>query len=813
VAALQSVAQAQTPEQFFETKIRPLLLERCVGCHSDSNPDGGLSLESRSGWVDRKVIVPGSPTSSLLIKAVRHLEPDLQMPPPDSEQKPLSEAEIRLLEQWIAQGAVDPRVETISMAGPRRRAREFEITEEDLQHWAYQPLRGRQQLNIEHPDTQPAHLVIDSLIDSQLAQQGLQANPLATPRELVRRAYFDLWGLPPEPAVVAAFAANPTEKAWSGLIDRLLSSHHYGERWGRYWLDCVRYADTNGYERDGVKPSAWRYRDYVITSFNQDKPYDLFITEQLAGDLLIEAEQLSHADTPQRWQDAIIATGFYRLHVWDDEPDSTDAAELDDLDDNLVTLGAAIIGQTIGCARCHDHKFDPLSQVDYYSLLELLRDIDPYGQSKRGGGGRGTGNIERYLVGNDQLERWQKQQADKIEGLKQQLAQLDGNDAALTQESTKQQLQASLKQLMDSQPPFDKALAINSPNQRKPTFVLQRGDYQTPGAQVGPSIPQIYRHEKLLRLANQPVVANRLDLAKWLTSDQHPLTARVLVNRVWLGHFGAGIVPTPDDFGYTGQPPSHPGLLDFLATELIADQWSIKSLHRKIMLSQAYRRSSVNTAGNNQAIDADNRGLWRQNLRRLDAEAIRDGMLAYAGQLSDMRNGPGVYSELSNEIRETANPVSLSGWHTSPAGQWHCRSVFLVVKRSLKDPLLESFDFSNSHSPVGKRVVTTVAPQALMLLNDALVRRQSEQLAQRVLGATEARQPALQTSDIQGYLNELWQIVLQRDPSADEVQSIQQFIDAQNVATAGDEVPNRQLKLWTQLCKIVLNSNECLYVD
>ncbi|MBX3420496.1 MAG: PSD1 domain-containing protein [Pirellulaceae bacterium] len=829
-------SRADPQLDFFERHIRPLLLDHCIGCHGSGDPQGQLALDSRQGWQAAGVIVPGDPEQSRLIAAVRYLDSDLQMPPPDHG-GPLPAAAVNDLEQWIRLGAPDPRTDPDRNVSsePQRRPAEFSITQQDLTYWAFAPLPSHlPQWNVDDPQTAsssqtaPYSLVhpVDQLIDTELRRVGLHRNKPASPRELVRRLYFGLWGLPPEPEVVAQFERDSSLEAWRRLIDQLLDSPYYGQRWGRYWLDWVRYAETNGYERDGSKPDVWRYRDYVIDSLNRDKPFDRFLHEQLAGDLLIESERLNPETHTQPWQDAVVATGFYRLHVWDDEPDDTQAAELDDLDDVLITIGSSMLGLTIGCARCHDHKFDPLSQADYYGLLDLLRDIDPYGLPKKGGGGRGTGRIQRYLVSDDRLVAWQQARAAKVELLQQQLA------APNVQNSD--ELKQQLEQLAATQPPFAQALTIlPPPGDRKPTHILTRGDYRTPGRLVQADVPQVLRlatasavHSLSNELgskqpaealdATAPVkdspIRSRLDLARWMTGPADRITARVLANRVWQNHFGRGIVATSDDFGNAGQPPSNSALLDWLASQLIQSGWSLKALHRTILTSAAYRMSSrtqeqldtdnragrdTNAQTTGQAAkdsDPDNRLFWRQNLRRLDAEAIRDSMLYYAGSLGDKQSGPSVYTTLSPEVQATANPVSVSHWIASPEGEQNCRSVFLAVKRSLKDPLLESFDFANSHAPVAQRPVTTVAPQALMLLNEQFVHRMAQQLADRVRPVGSTRQQKLQ---------QLWQIVYQRMPSTAEHQAADNYLDSHAQAA----------EAWPSLCRVLLNSNECIYVD
>jgi hypothetical protein len=785
-------------DSFFEARIRPLFIAHCLPCHSDAQADSGLSLESHDGWSQREVIAPGDPANSLLLKAVRGELAELQMPPPDSAQRGLSTRQINDLEKWIRDGAVDPRSRSTASSGPERRARQFRITEQDLKHWAFQPLGT---LNTEGPLPPGSATIVDRLVASKLALNDLQPSPTATPRELVRRAYFDLWGLPPEPEVVEQFAANPSDEAWAALIEGLLASRHYGERWGRFWLDWVRFAESNGYERDGPKPHAWRYRDYVIDSFESDKPYDRFLEEQLAGDLLITSRELIQESDPGKWREAIIATGYYRLHVWDDEPDDSHAAEFDDLDDVMVTTGAAVMGLTLGCARCHDHKFDPVSQSDYYALLDLFRDIDPYGKTIVGGGSRGTGEIEAWLCTAAELEQWSVDQQQRIADLEQRSMEVA--------DDTAEELRNQIIALKAQRPPFEQALSARPRVGARPTtHILARGDYQSPTKPVTAAYPELFHKlgwttsmsSTQSQADDLEAPRNRLDLAGWLTGPASPLTARVLANRIWLNHFGSGIVETPDDFGYTGLPPSNSELLDFLAQDLIANRWSIKSLHRTIMHSKTYRQSSSLLHANAQAsaaIDPDNRWFWRQNLRRLDAEALRDSFLTYAGVLHPKSGGPSVYGDLPQEIRDTANPVSVSFWGTSPEEEQNCRSIYLFVKRSLKNPILEAFDFANSHSPVGQRPITTVAPQALVLLNDEFVRQQAERLANRTI--SYAGQPEQR-------IHALWRTIWQGIPTEAELKMIAEFLAMQSASREASDQ-------WTTLARVLLNSNETIYID
>jgi hypothetical protein len=610
--------------------------------------------------------------------------------------------------------------------------------------------------------------------------------------------------------VVTEFERLPTDAAWVALIDRLLESPHYGERWGRHWLDLVRYAESNGYERDGPKPHAWRYRDYVIDSFNSDKPYDQFVREQLAGDELAEAALQSELTLTPKWRASLIATGFYRLHIWDDEPDDTAAAEFDDLDDMLSTTSTAFLGLSVGCARCHDHKFDPISQADYYSLLGFLRNIDGYGQQHTGGGGRGTGKITRPLATVSESSRWYSQREARLNELRQRASQASGTEA-------KQSAEARLKQAEAETPPFDFALAVaeNGPKPR-PTRILLRGDVQTPGAEVPPAFPGIFAQPTPTppdRSNEATSTGRRRQLAEWMSDPRNPLTARVIANRVWQHHFGAGLVPTPDDFGVTGLPPSHPELLDHLASELVRQGWHLKALHRQIMTSRAYRMSSQARFARARHRDDANHLVWRQNLRRLDAEAIRDSVLTISGRLNPTRGGPSVFPTLPAEVHTTQDSAG-KGWQDSPLPEQDRRSIYLVVKRALKVPLLECFDAANGTSSIGQRTRTTVAPQALTLLNDPWIQIQAKAFANRV--TREAG------TDRDRQIERAFALALQRLPTRAEAKAARNLLQDQAALVKTDPKINQQGEPPTaahrdaqqsalvSLCRGLLNVNEVL---
>ena len=768
----------------FARTTQPLLAKYCLGCHSTEKHKGDLDLERFKNFND----VAAQPK---VWRRVSEQISEGEMPP--SEKPQPTSAEREAFQQWLADVVAltaSNHVGGVS-SGPRLRAGKFTLSDEDRGYWAFQPVK-RSPI----PKVKEAGGVanpIDAFVLARLEKKKLGMNPPATPRELVRRLSFDLLGLPPTSEEVTAFEKNPTDTEWDKLIDAMLASPHYGERWGRHWLDLVRYAESNGYERDGVKTNAWRYRDYVIESFNSDKPYDQFIREQLAGDEIAD-EQMAAKAGSKEWRDAIIATGFYRLHVWDDEPDSTVKAEFDDLDDIMVTTGTAFLGLTIGCARCHDHKYDPISQTDYYSMLSFIRSIDAYGQQHRGGGARGTGRIQRPLATAAELLKWAA--AKRV------------ND---TLPGAAPDIEPDAKKRMEQKatiPSPDHALSVaeNGP-QARATYVLARGDPFTPKEEVPPAFPAVFglaAPKFSERPANARTTGRRSVLADWIANAQNPLTSRVMVNRIWQKHFGVGLVPTPDDFGQTGERPTNRALLDYLASEFVASGWSVKHLHKLIMTSRAYRMSS--RADNQRALQVDetNTLLWRQNLRRIEAEAVRDAMLAVSGTLNPKRGGPSVFPTLPKEVHGTQDS-SGKGWADSSAEEQNRRSIYLVVKRALKVPLLECLDFANSSAPVGVRPSTTTAPQALMLLNDSFVQAQAVALAERVAregGEREEKQVV-----------RAFQLVLQREPTKADLKASLSLLEDQRKRAAEQGMSEPSRVALNSFCRSLLNVNEMIYMD
>ena len=717
--------------EFFETKVRPLLADNCFSCHGEEKQKGKLRLDSpaaiRAGGESGAAIVPGDPAKSRMNIAVGYEDVDLQMPP----KKRLTERQVAVLNDWMKRGAPMPADDApLATNAPRK---EFQITEKDRAHWAFQPVRK----------AETAGNAIDAFISAKLAEQGLAMSPEADARTLCRRVYFDLIGLPPTPDEMEHFrqsAIGDLPSAIASLVDKLLASPQYGERWGRHWLDVARFAQSNGYERDGEKLLAWRYRDYVIKAFNDDKPYDRFIKEQIAGDEL-----------PDATAESVVATGFQRLGVFNDEPDDKVAAEFDALDDVLSTTGAAFLGLTIGCARCHDHKFDPIPQADYYSLLAFFRGVRPYESARSSFDSPGFAP----LAAPREVRQWLAERNAKAKPFQEQLA-------AAKDDAEKKRIAQEIKKIGDDAP-FEWTLAVRERGPTPPpTHVLVRGNSATPGAEVEPAFLRILNAEKPIvpaPPADAPSSGRRLALAEWIASPRNPLTARVMVNRVWQHHFGKGLVKTTTDFGRAGTPPTHPELLDWLAAEFVDGGWSVKKLHKLIMLSQAYRQSS--RADNERALAADpaNNLLWRQNLRRLEAEAVRDTMLSVAGTLNPQMAGRGFFPHLGGEVLAGQSRPGLD-WEVSDEAEKSRRSIYAYVRRTMAIPLLENFDYSNTTSPLAERATTTVAPQALMLLNDDFMQRQAAAFAERLVkeaGDDPARQ-----------IRRAYQLAVNREPTPRE---------------------------------------------
>jgi mono/diheme cytochrome c family protein len=762
----RSTAQDSEDAKFFESRVRPLLLESCGKCHGAEKHRGGLRLDSRAGLLrggdNGPAILPGKPDESLLIKAVRYEGPEM---PPKKRLKP---DDVVALVRWVRTGAVWPGSENVRPAPPAGEG--LRVSDDDRRFWAFRPLQRppvptvRNRALVRNP--------IDAFVLRRLEEKGLDPSGLASPRELCRRITFDLHGLPPTPEEVTAFVTDARPDAAERLVDRLLASPRYGERWGRHWLDLVRFAQTNGYEEDDEKPLSWRYRDYVIRAFNEDKPYDRFVHEQLAGDELED-----------RTPDSILATGFYRLGVWDDEPDDKLAATYEELDDIIRTTSETFLGLTVGCARCHEHKFDPIPQQDYYRLLAFFRNVAPYGRDLIDTHWEPNPDAILTPIGApDEEARWRAWDAEARSRIKK-LKKQKGTESEVTK------LQQALLQ-----PPFDLALSVRELNpEPAPTHVLIRGNPRSPGAEVRPGVLSVLiRSDEVGVPALEdppPPHGRRLKLARWITGSTNPLTARVIANRLWHYHFGRGIVATPSDFGHTGSPPSDPELLDWLASELVEGGWSLKRMQRLILGSAAYQRSSRAADARAAAADPENVLLWRQNLRRLEAEAIRDSVLAVSGRLNLSMGGRGFFPELAPEVLASQSRPGY-GWGTSSEAERSRRSVYAFVKRTLGVPLLETLDMPVPDKPAPARVTTTVAPQALTLLNSAFVDQQARAFAARLL-QDAGRDPSAQVE--RAYLLALGRLPIERERRLGS-----DFVARQSLAA---------------FCTLMFNLNEFVYVD
>ncbi len=913
--AATGVARATSIEpshlEFFEREVRPVLVERCYDCHSaEGKTKGGLRLDSRAGVVkggdSGPVVTPGNPDESPLIEAIRYHNRDLQMPPTNA----LPAAEVAILEKWVALGAPDPRVTTAAVA----EAPMGMSLEEGREFWSFQPVSNPPAPEVRDPDW--VKTPIDAFVLAKLEANGLKPAPPADPRTLIRRLTFNLTGLPPTPEEIDAFLADDSPDALQTLVDRLLDSPHYGVRWGRHWLDVARYADSNGLDENLAYGQAWRYRDYVIDSFNHDKPFDRFLIEQLAGDLLPDANL-----------ETKIATGFLSLGAKVLAEPDRQKLDMDIIDEQLDTLGKAFLGMTLGCVRCHDHKFDPIKQTDYYALaaifkstktlgdtntgaikhwhehsfaseaeLEAMKEIDAKIAEKKKAAssfksktivklrGEARSKATDYLVASAGFDtsmpltqvaaiakplglhprilnharrhldfhrddpffaKWHElASAGDLEGIRNHYGTLfDDTKAALAAAIKKdpksktlddERLEPARAALHDlsgfltvpAKPDhaFDpetlaeyhrlledaRIAEIKAPDPSGAMGVAEgeivsslpihiRGSYKNLGAPVHRNFPEVMRITD-----SDPAIpadqSGRLQLATWMTNPQHPLTARVIVNRVWGWHFGQGIVNTPENFGKLGDRPSHPALLDWLANRFMESGWSIKELHRVILLSSAYQVSSSRpnpiAAAN---IDPENRLLWRANLQRLEAEAIRDAILAVSGRLDltmggktvPLRNRQFVFNHTSED-------------HTKYDSLR--RAAYLPIVRNNLYTFFEQFDYPDPTMPTGRRNSTVVAPQALLMMNADLVMDSAESLASDVLDQAATASGRIELAYLQ---------TLGRKPSEPETRRALGFVrDVTSTAltNATDIDPSQEHRAWSLLCQSLLASNEFIYL-
>lgn len=815
-SCVRANAQEFTAAQIeaFENGVVPLLEANCLKCHAGAEPKGGLDLSTREGILKGGESGPAvdlqNPAASLLIQAINY--DGLEMPPTGR----MAPKQIEAISEWVKQGVAWPAdLKALHFEAPKAAPT---VNDETKKHWSFQPVRKPDVPNVQGDWVQNE---IDAFILHQLQSKGLAPNPKADAKELVRRASYDLIGLPPDPEVVEKFAANPTPEAWAQLIDDLLASPHYGEQWGRHWLDLVRYAETNSYERDGAKPFVWRYRDYVIQSFNNDTPYDRFITEQLAGDEL-----------PETTADSIVATGFYRLGRWDDEPADPELAYYDDLDDIVTTTGQTMLGLTVNCARCHDHKIDPLPQKDYYRMLAVFRGVRRYGdrsdESVRNNSVTEIDRPEHSGLHQAVMAQYEREVANveadlkKIEdkakpsfvGVENDEFQYEMNrvpiiekrqGTVLTDKEVERykRLTQRRKQLQENRPTgLAQALCVKEDVAgMKPTYVLLRGNPLSKGDEVQPGFPEVLSppEPQIVNPDNGRTSGRRLALAKWLTSADNPLTSRVMVNRIWQFHFGRGIVRSSSDFGFQGTRPTHPELLDWLAATFIEKGWSVKQMHRLIMTSAAYQMSSRNRT-DAYAVDPVNDNFWRYDMRRLSAEEVRDSILWANGTLNQSRMyGPSIYTKIPDEVKAGQSRPG-AGWGDSSPEDQARRSIYIHIKRSLLDPILESFDVADTDQTCPVRFVTTQPTQALGLLNSAFMQEESQKFADMIVEA--------HPDSLEAQVRMALRRVMQREPSTEDVdRGLQLIANLQKE----DKLDLAQARKY--FCLVALNLNEFLYLD
>ncbi len=794
--------------KFFQTQVQPLLQAHCFSCHGgEKKIKGGLTLTTREGLLkggdSGPVVLLDKPDESLLLQALRHEE--VKMPPRGK----LPQAQIDILTRWVKMGVPyggGGSTPTVKHGPPQ-------VDDQARAFWAFKPV-----VRPAVPPVKDGSWVrnpLDAFVLARLEEKGLHPAAPASKITLVRRVYYAVTGLPPTPAEVDAFLADPAPDAYEKLVDRLLASHSYGEHWGRHWLDLVRYAETNSFERDGAKPFAWRYRDYVIRVFNQDRPYDRFIREQLAGDELDEVTS-----------DGIIATGYYRLGTWDDEPVDRTQAYYDELDDIVATTGQTFLGLTVNCGRCHDHKIDPFSQKDYYRLLAFFHGIRRYGN--------GLDSL-RFIGSEEERRKHQALIAEhkrKLEAVEAQLAAIENDVRPLLQGGERDdfryetnrpilvQKRASAdvarrytalvrekKQLNRSAPRAQaQALCVTEDGPRaRDTFVFFRGNPQNKGEKVEPGFPSVLTAANAATpgipepAKDARTSGRRRVLAEWIANPSNPLTARVMVNRVFQYHFGRGIVRSSSNFGYMGTPPTHPELLDWLAGEFVAGGWKLKPLHRLMLTSSTFRMASQ-ADSTVTAKDPENDLLGRFDLRRLTAEEVRDSILAVSGNLNRSKTeGPSVFPVIPPEVL-AGQSMPGKGWERSTPEEAAARSVYVHIKRSLAVPLLAAFDAPDPDAPCPVRFTTTQPTQALGMINSAFINGQAK------IFADNLRQEV--GPDASAQVRLALRRVLQRTPTQAEIDRGLHFLDD---LRAKDKLPPAEAL--RRFCLLALNLNEFVYLD
>jgi mono/diheme cytochrome c family protein len=856
-----AAAHGKSEEVTYEKHVRPILKTHCFQCHGEGGElKGGFDVRLRrliaKGGESGTAIEPGKPEESLLFERVSNGE----MPPEEVALRP-TEKEIATIEQWIASGA------KARFAEPDDLDADNYITEEERSYWAFQP-GGRHD-----PPTITQHDRVRTSIDRFLLSK-LEANELgfsadADKRTLVRRIYFDLLGLPPPPEEAAAFVNDDSPAAYSRLLDRVLDSPHYGERWGRHWLDVAGYADSEGYtEDDPIRPNAYKYRDYVIKAFNDDKPFDQFIIEQLAGDELLTPpfENL----TPEQ-ADKLIATGFLRM-----APDGTGAGGVDQntarndvVAKTIEITSTSLLGLTVGCAQCHNHRYDPISQADYYSIRAIFepsldwknwlapnkRQVSLYTDADRAKSAEIETEAQKILA-----ERTTKQNEFIQATFEKELVKLEESlrgpirkaretpDKERTPEQKKllkehpsvnvsagslylydSKAAAELKKMQEKadgvratkpKEEFVRAVWETAGKELPKTFLFHRGDHEQPKQELTPRELTVLTSAKSIDLPvnddSRSTSGRRLAYANWLTSSEHPLVARVIVNRIWLNHFGRGLVPTPGDFGALGSEPTHPKLLDWLAGEFVSSGWSVKHLHRLIMTSTAYRQTSLRRAEGD-AVDADNLLYWRMPIRRLEAEVLRDTALAVSGELNAKPFGPAVPVMADRVGQFVIGQENLNAGRPGVVlpmkGEDFRRSVYIQARRSRPLSVMAPFDLPRMEPNCTARSASTVSPQSLMLMNSSFAVSRANKFAERV--QREA------SGGVSAQVKLAWQLAFAAEPTDEELGEAASFLESQTKHFAAHPLPESKDKTKTlpqqealaSLCHALLSSNRFLYID
>ncbi|MBC8354595.1 MAG: PSD1 domain-containing protein [Planctomycetes bacterium] len=796
---LVGFAEDEDKEQlrFFETKIRPLFVEHCYECHGAELKESDLRLDTTDGILEGgasgPAVVEGEPAQSLILVALSYVDDDLQMPPSGK----LDDDDIADIRRWIENGAALPK--SAGEVTPRRgaidmqRAREF---------WSFQPPKKADLPKVQSVAWPQAPL--DHFVLAHLESKQLTPAPATDKRTLLRRMTFDLIGLPPTPAEVDAFLADRSPMAVVRVVDRMLNSTHYGERWGRHWLDVARYADSNGLDENVAHGNAWRYRDYVIGSLNADKPFDEFVVEQLAGDLLPTEEE-------SRRNEQLVATGFLSLGPKVLAEGDEQKMEVDIIDEQIDTIGRTFMGLTLGCARCHDHKFDPIRTDDYYALAGIFKSTQTMESFKRiakwNENSIATAHQRRQKEDFESKIAAQKtaiQQATDIANaeLKKQLS--DGAalpkdaESRYSQESKDKlkQLRAELTALEASLPELPTAMGVIDAAVAN-TQVHIRGSHLSLGKEIKRGVPEV------LAFDGQPAIgekqSGRLQLAHWLVRPEHPLTSRVIVNRMWRWHFGRGLVGSTDNFGRLGDPPVNQPLLDYLAARLVDSGWSLKELHREIVLSSTYQMS-VSNNDIASAADPENHWQWRANMRRIEAEAIRDSLLSVSGLLD---------TEMGGSMLHVGNREFVFN-HTSKDETTYDttrRSIYLPVIRNHLFDVFSLFDYSDASVPTGDRTTSTIAPQALFLMNSDFLARSAQAFSDRL--ASEV------PSDHHERVSRLYALAFGRPPSDTETEQAIAFVAAVGSQDATADSGEKAVTPggWEALCHVMLVSSEFLHLQ